>query len=267
MRKRTILIISLTFISLAFLQSCGSETANSTDPTTELNKEYVPNKEEIAFEEKMAAIDANQNFQKGNSLFYSRVDGASVDVALFINSNNAVVKMVERYTNSATQSVCSNIFYLENNKKFASRELFEYASKDSLSFSERIIYYDKKEKPIVTKMKTAYFEDELDYESFSIVENHDCSIQRAIDVINQTGEYVTTFRGFVKEDPYLYLIVGENDNKGYSSSLVVQMMTSTIKKLQLNEAKMIGAPLTVDFQTLDDSQGFVYQILNSAHIR
>jgi hypothetical protein len=116
-------------------------------------------------------------------------------------------------------------------------------------------------------MRTAYYEDELDYESFKLVEKHDCNIKRATDVINQTGEFVTTFRGFVQEEPYLYLIVGENDKNGYSSSLVVQMMTSTIKKLQTNELAMIGKPLTVDFQTLGDEQGFVYQILISAQIR
>ena len=39
------------------------------------------------------------------------------------------------------------------------------------------------------------------------------------------------------------------------------------KKLQLNERKMIGAPLTIDFQTMDDNQGFVYQILVSVQTR
>ena len=267
MNIRILSFIALAVIAFTFLQSCGNETTEVKDEATEKNKEYVANKEEIAFEAKMAKIDANKNLQKGNSLFYSRADGASVDVELFIDSNNAVVKMIEHYTNSSSQSICSNVFYIENNKKFATRELFEYSAKDTLSFSERVSYYDKNEKPIATKMRTAYYEEELDYNSFRLVDKHDCSIQRALDVINQTGEYTTTFRGFVSEAPYLYLIVGEDNINGYTSSLVVQMMTSTIKKLQLNEMKMIGAPLTVDFRTLDDEQGFVYQILVSAQTR
>ena len=267
MSLRTLSIIYLTVTSLTILQSCGEETPIAIDETAVKNEEYTANKEEIAFEEKMAKIDANKNLQKGNSLFYSRPDGASVDVELFIDSNNAVVKMIEHYTTATSQSLNSNVFYLDNNKKFASRELFEYAAKDTLSFSERVTYYDKNEKPIATKMRTAYYEEELDYESFSLVEKRDCSLKRAIDVINQVGEYATTFRGFVSEDPYLYLIVGEDNMQGYSSSLVVQMMTSTIKKLQLNERKMIGAPLAIDFQTMDDNQGFVYQILVSAQTR
>lgn len=261
-------IISISLFAFLFtLQSCSDKTEAVNNDTDTKNKEYVANKEEIAFESKIAAIDANKNLSKGNSLYYSRADGASIEVEIFLDSTNTIVKMLERYTNSQSQSICSNIFYLENDKKIATRELFEYSAKDTLSFSERVSYYDKKEKPIVTKMRTAYFEDELDYESFKIVEKHDCSIKRSVEVINQTGAFVTTFRGFVKEDPYLYIIVGENDKNGYSSSLVVQMMTSTIKKLQMNELAMIGKPLTVDFQTYDDNQGFVYQILMSAQIR
>lgn len=265
--KNVITLIGLLISLTILLQSCGEGVKADENATLEENAAYVPSKEAIAFESKIAKIEANKTLSKGNSLFYSRPDGASIEVEIYLDSTNQIVKMVERYTNSSAQSICSNIFYLENDKKFATRELFEYAAPDTLSFSERISYYDKNEKTIVTKMRTAYYEDELDYETFSIVKNHNCSIKRAVDVINQTGEFVTTFRGFVKEDPYLYLIVGEDDINGYTTSLVVQMMTSTIKKLQMNELAMVGKPLTVDFQTLDDNQGFVYQILMSAEIR
>ena len=119
MSLRTLSIIYLTVTSLTILQSCGEETPIAIDETAVKNEQYIANKEEIAFEEKMAKIDANKNLQKGNSLFYSRPDGASVDVELFIDSNNAVVKMIEHYTTATSQSLNSNVFYLDNNKKFA----------------------------------------------------------------------------------------------------------------------------------------------------
>ena len=262
-KEKTLIGIMICFTML--LVSCGEGV--DVNENSDKKTEYVPNKEAIAFEAKIAKIDQNPNLSKGNSLFYSRADGATVEVEIYIDSTNQIVKMVEKYTNSNEQSICSNIFYLENDVKFATRELFEYSAPDTLSFSERVSYYDKNEKPIATKIRTAYFEEELDYESFTIVGDHDCSIKRAVEAINQTGEFVTTFRGFVKEDPYLYIIVGENDKNGYSSSLVVQQMTSTINKLQLNELAMIGRPLTINFETLDDEQGYVYQILMSAEIR
>lgn len=266
--KYSIHFISLFLIGISTLliTSCGESTQENND-NADKNAEYVPNKDEIAFEEKMRAIDQNETFAKATSLFYSRADGASVDVEMFLDSTNTAVKIVEKYTESATQSICSNTFYLVEGKKFATRELFEYSKGDSSSFSERITYYDKKEKPVATKIRTATYEDGLEFESFQLTEKKNCSMDRAISVLNQTDNYATRFRGFVKEDPYLYIIVGENDKNGYSSSLVVQMMTSTIKQLQENELAMIGKPLKINFETLDDEQGFVYQILMEAEIR
>ena len=264
--KYSIQLFSSLFLSVMLIASCD-ETTKESDPVVNTQEDYIPNGDEVVFEEKMLQIDEDQTLSKASSLFYSRPDGASVDVEMMIDTANVAVKMVEKYTVSSAQSICSNTFYLVDGKKFASRELFEYSKGDSASFSERITYYDKKEKPIATKIRTATYEDGLEFEAFKMTEKHDCSMERAISVLNQTGEYATTFRGFAKEDPYLYIIVGENKKNGYSSSLVVQMMTSTIKKLQENELQMIGKPLTINFETLGDEQGFVYQILMEAEIR
>ncbi len=264
--KYSVQFFSSLIIIFILATSCG-ETANETPDVVNTTEAYVPNKDEVAFEERMLKIDQMEDLGKASSLFFSRPDGASVDVEMFFDTSNVAVKIFERYTVSATQSICSNTFYLVEGKKFASRELFEYSKGDSASFSERITYYDKKEQPIVTKIRTATYEDGLEFETFTMTKTHDCSMDRAINVLNQTGEYTTTFRGFVKEDPYLYIIVGENKKNGYTSSLVVQMMTSTIKKLQENELQMIGKPLNINFETLGDEQGFVYQILLQAEIR
>ena len=264
--KYSVQIFSSVLIALFLVTSCG-ETVNNQNDEVKTPEAYVPNKDEVAFEDRMLKIDQQENLGKASSLFYSRPDGASVDVEMFFDTTNVAVKIVERYTLSATQSICSNTFYLVEGKKFASRELFEYSKGDSASFSERITYYNKSEKPIATKIRTATYEDGLEFEAFTITEKHNCSMDRAISVLNQTDEYTTTFRGFAKEDPYLYIVVGENKKNGYTSSLVVQMMTSTIKRLQENELQMIGKPLNVNFETLGDEQGFVYQILLDAEIR
>ena len=54
MSLRTLSIIYLTVTSLTILQSCGEETPIAIDETAVKNEEYIANKEEIAFEEKMA---------------------------------------------------------------------------------------------------------------------------------------------------------------------------------------------------------------------
>ena len=88
-----------------------------------------------------------------------------------------------------------------------------------------------------------------------------------MQVLNQEGEFATTFQGFISEEPYLYLIVGEDEPTGYTSSLVVQYVDQTIQKLQMNEKEMIGKGIQVGFETLSGTQGYEYQILLSTVLR
>ena len=255
----------LTIVIASFLTSCND--APPIEVPEDINSEYVPNEKETAFEELIFEIDANDSLLVGQSLFYSREGGASVEVEIKVNDSNQMVKMVEEYTTEEFPSIASNTFYFKNRKMNASKELMEEAVGDSSQFIERVTYYDENENPIITKKKAANFEEELEFESYQIVENQKCSYDRALEVLNQENEYATTFQGFVKEDPYLYLIVGENKEDGYYTSVVVQYMTSLIKKLQQDEKSMLGTPLEIEYETLNGDQGYEYQILMGVRMR
>lgn len=262
-KRYALLLLMTTVIIFTSCQSGETEGASEL-PTTD----YQPNAQEVAFEEMIASIDANDSLRIGNSLFYSKPTGESIEVRLFVNAKNETVKMVERYTEESTQSVFRNVFYLKEGKKFATRELFGSTVNGKELFNERVSYYDEKEQPVLSKFKSANYEEELDYESFVTMDPYDCKMERALNVINQEGEFATTFQGFVKEDAFLYLIVGENEKDGYSSSLVVQYVDYTIKKLQEDELKMIGTPLIVDFETVTEGgEGYEYQILHKVSLR
>ena len=250
-------------ISIILFNSCQ----NTDEPViTYEETNYQPNEDEVAFEQLIANIDSNDSLREGRSLAYSREDGASAEVLLFVNEANETVKIVEEYTKGNSPSISSNTFHFDKGIMISSKELFEEGEGEKAHFIERITYYNEKEEPIITKQKIAAYEEELDFETFSIVKNTSCSYKRALKALNRTGEYSTTFQGFVTEDPYLYLIVGENKKDGYYSSLVVQYMTPTIKKLQENEVGMMGTQLEVDNETLNGEQGYVYQILMGVKI-
>jgi hypothetical protein len=259
------------FLSICIIVLVVSGCEDSKEPGSnineEINSEYVSNEDEVAFEQMIAEIDGNDSFTTANSLFYTRENGESTEVQMFLDAKNEPVKMIEIFTSGSSQSICNRTFYLKDGKKIATRETLEEGEGKNAHFIERISYYDEKEKPIATKQKTAPYEEELELESYSLIEKFDCSMERALNVLNQEQEFATTFRGFVKEDPYLYIIVGEDDVKGYCSSLVVQYVTATIQKLQAHELEMIGTPLIIDFETLSGEQGYEYQILLSAEIR
>ncbi len=257
-------ISSLLVLPLFLLFSCGEEVVEE-DKTSE---EYTPSQEEVAYEEYMAKIDADESLSIGNSLFYSRGDSEFTEVEFYVNDKNEMVKMIETYTQPSS-TVAKNIFYLKNNQKFASRELFEAEFQGGVGFTERVTYYDEKNaKPIFTKVRKGPFEEGLELETFSPAKKQDCSMENALNKLNQTGDFNTTFQGFVKMDGFTYLIVGGPDKDAFTSSLVVQYEDATIKKLMLNEMKMLGTPLIVDFQTLEDpGEGFEYQILRSVSFR
>ncbi|MBL1280780.1 MAG: hypothetical protein COA33_010925 [Fluviicola sp.] len=252
-------IFILTILTLSVLYSC-QETPES-DGFQEEFAEYVPDNNEVAFEQLIAEIELNDSLRIGQSLFYSKEGGSSVDVRIRVNDSGEMVKMREEYTVENSQSINKNTFYFSGKGMFASIELFEEGEGETAVYVERTTYYDKDEKPIITKKRQAEYEEELDFETFATVGKRSASYDRALAVLNQEGEYGTTFQGFVKEEPYLYIIVGENEENGYYSSLVVQYMTPLIKTLQENEKSMVGTPLQIVHETLDGEQGYEYQIL------
>jgi len=254
--KLNLLIIGILAIGLF---SCG----DSVEILEEVNSELIdqPNQEEIEFESIIEAIDNDETLREGKSLFYSRDDGATEEVTLFVNDSNVTVKIYHEYTAPDALSLSSNTYHFSEGVMIASKELFEEGTIEEGHFVEQKTYYNKDEKPIVTKRRVAPYENNLEFEQFSIVKKQAVSYQKPLDILNQKGEFETTFQGFIEEEPYLYMIVGENIPKGYYSSVVVQLMTPLIKKMQNNELEMKGTQLSIDFETLSGDQGYVYQIL------
>jgi len=269
MRRVSIFPIVL-LLTLIGAVGCNSESELPEDVVTTSTGEYVPNENEVAYEEYIAALDGNDSMASGNSLFYSKGEGEFAEVEFFVNEKNEMVKMTEFYTQVGQNSltVAKKIFYFKEGKKFATKELFEDGHGDDLGFVERVSYYDDNEKPIVTKRRKAPFEQDLDYETFVVSEKHDCSVERALQILNQEGDFNTTFQGFVDQPDALYIIVGGSDPEAFTSSLIVQNIDATIAKLRRNELSMIGTQLIVDFETLENQgEGFEYQILKSVSIR
>lgn len=256
--KLNFLIIGILAIGLF---SCGENEEIIEHVNSELTNE--PDERETEFEQLIEAIDTDESLRQGQSLFYSRDDGATEEVTVFVNDSNVTVKIYHEFTSPNAPSLSSNTYHFHEGVMIASKELFEEGTGEEGHFVERKTYYDSNEKPIVTKRRVAPYEDNLDFEQFTIAKKQALSYKKPLDILNQTGPFETTFQGYIEEKPYLYMIVGENKPGGYYSSLVVQLMTPLIKKMQTNEKEMIGTALNVDYETLNGAQGYVYQILMS----
>ena len=99
-------ILKLSFLvitSTLLLFSCQDNLEDET-PIDGI-EEYVPNNDEVAFEEMISEIDLNDSLRVGQSLFYSKEGGASVDVEIKVNDKDEMVKMIEEYTVENSPSI------------------------------------------------------------------------------------------------------------------------------------------------------------------
>ena len=248
----------LFFLTMTIFASCGEKTA--TD-----EKVSIP-KNSDALEDKMAAIENNPAWKQYNSLSYNNNAGSKEEVIAYLNDKDEAVKLEERFTEVETGTYGVRFFYFSGGKKFASREVIFDNSLKKPSFVERMTFYDKKEQPLYMRERTAEFEQDLEKQPFTAKPPIEISVDRAMQVINQEGSFVTTFQGFALGGGISYILVGENTPDGFASSLAIQHENDDIKKLLMNERGMIGTPLHIEYQTMMNDQGLKFQALLSLSI-
>jgi hypothetical protein len=245
------------FISMGLIMLNWSCSDPSKSEKTDLKSFKKPND----LDGKMAEIENNPNWKVMSSLAYNNNSGSTEEVRAYLNDRDDAVKLEERYSDVATGNYGTRYFYLSNQKMFASKEVFFDQSLKKPGFVERITFYNKNQEPIYTCERNAATELDLENNTFHQVQPHGLSISRAMQVLNQQGAFATTFQGFVQSGDVLYLLVGENTEDGFASSLVVQYESEDIKKLKSNERGMIGTPLLISHQTMVDERGLKFQVL------
>lgn len=240
---------------LVCITSCG-DRQNKTE-TTHLKKPKNAND----IEAQMATIENNPNWKVMNSLAYNNNAGSTEEVVAYLNERDEAVKLEERFSDVSTGNYGKRIFYVANQNTFATKEIYFDNELKIPTFIERITFYGKSQQPVYTTERRAATEAELENAAFKQKAPKGISIERAMEVINQQGEFTTTFQGFVQSGGLTYILVGENSKDGFASSLAVQYENEDIKKLRQNERGMIGTPLQISHQTMVDEKGLKFQIL------
>ncbi len=258
------MIFFLSAMAFFFVGCASNDSEESNDEMQQENKAY---KDEADFEARMAAIDQNESLIVANSLQYRDNAGSTEEVSAYLDEDQSIVKLVEDFSEINTHNFGTKTFYLENGKKFATKEVYQENRLAEPMFIERITYYDKTEKPVYAKMRQAAFEIDLESLPFSTVSQKNVSASRAMRVLNQEGEFETTFQGLVSDGTLDFIIVGENTPDGFASSLAVQHTEGDIKKLINNEVAMIGTPLEIQYERMVDQTGLEFQVLLSAKIK
>lgn len=255
----------ITAIVLFLQTGCNSDQKLDESKDNSSNLQKIENEDQ--FDQRMADIDNSTDLKVINSLAYNNNAGSRIEAIAYLDKNDQEVKIDENFADMKTGNYGKYSFYIENGKKYASKEVYYDNGLEKPSFVERVTFYDKNQKPVFTKERIAPFEDELVKAAFQITKAKDCSIDRAMRVLNQEGEFTTTFQGFAEGANMKYLLVGENTKDGYASSLAVQYEEGDIRTLLKNERAYIGTPLEVQHEVMVDERGLKFTVLLAVKIK
>lgn len=249
------------FSLIVILFSCTDDQSESQEFESSERQLY---KDEQLFDAKIIAIENDTSLYVLKSLAYNNNDGSTEEAAAYLDEAQNEVKIEEYFSDHESGNYGKRFFFVEKGKKIASKEIYFDNQLKSPSFVERVSYYDKKGKVLFTKVRKSFYEEDLDEQVFEVAKKYNCSIDYAMNMLNQEGKFVSTFQGFVKNDGILYLLVGENKPNGYTAALVVQYADKVIRELQRNEKELIGSPLDIQYEVGSDINNLTYRVLLSA---
>jgi len=250
---------------LLVLVSCQDNTENSNNGISATSKS-TPKMN--ALQRKVDNINTNaEDLNVANSLSYRHNDGSIEEVFAYLNQQQQIVKVEEKFKNGKEGDSGVRFFYFEKGKKIMTVERFIDVKKRDGKFLERVSFYDKSGKPFASKERVTLYEEDLEKIEFSAINPYDCSIETAENVLNQKGVFSTTFQGFASDGPIDYLIVGGPGETGFASALAVQYADQTTNYLKSNQERMVDSPLLVEFEKMMDERKLEFQVLTRVEIK
>lgn len=251
-------------LSILLFAACNSseETDDKVVPR-EKPKVVVSFANEEDMNKRMTEIDTivSRSGLVASSLYYSKGEsGESIQVEGLMNDQNVILKIVEYYNEGNGLSNGQRIFYLNDGKPFVTIELFDDITGAKPQFVDRLSYYDENGKVIKTKERRGDFQEAVEQMSYTPVGLHTVSMDRAMRALNQEKEFETTFQGFIHQDVFSYISVGENRPDGFRSALRLDYKDPLIMTLSVNEEAYIGEALRINYQKHTDQTGFEFQV-------
>lgn len=251
---------------LTLFNACKGKSENTDDAITTGEEQELSFKGKEDIEAKIAAIDNDQNLLIVNSLMYAHSNGSTAEAIAYLNEKQEILKIEEKYNDTKSGNFGRRIFYFENGKRLATKEIYQDNQLKKPMFIERVSFYDKNDKVKFSQQREADFEENLEMANFQLAKTSDCSKDRAMQILNQEGPFETTFQGLASNGDMDFIIVGENVKDGFTSSLAIQHNGGDIPKLLANEAAYIGRSLTVQFERVVDHRDFEFQALMALRI-
>lgn len=260
------IIAGILVFSLLLFSACSTDQSSASENETVAPKTTERFKGQFEMDAKVEAIDANEQLKKLNSLSFTNNAKSSAEAIAYLDENDSEVKIIEKFNATETGNYGSKTFYIENGAVFCAKEVYFDKQISVPSFVERISYYGKKQQVLATIERFAAYEEDLDQTAFNLTAKKRISVDRALSILNHSGEFETTFQGFLTHNNMDFILVGKNTADGFTSALSIQSQNATVLYLQKNERKMVGTLLDVSHSFIVDGSGMTFQVLNDITI-
>ena len=217
-------------------------------------KVVVDPNQQSEFDNLVSAIDASPASDSSVSLRFENDEFQRKQLSLFRYENIGCTKWVldEEKKDGSKRLVQ---FYFNKGKLFHSNEV---------TFSETSVfqtnsYYNEKMQGVYSSERTAENFLELEKASLKPREFIAHNIKDCIDIKDATGLYATKFVEFINFEGVDFIRVGQKENGGFWTDMVVPEMTDSIKKLEKSKP---GTPLKILFK-IKTINGFDYQVIET----
>jgi hypothetical protein len=217
-------------------------------------KVVVDPNQQSEFDNLVSAIDASPASDSSVSLRFENDEFQRKQLSLFRYENIGCTKWVldEEKKDGSKRLVQ---FYFNKGKLFHSNEV---------TFSETSVfqtnsYYNEKMEGVYSSERTAENFLELEKASLKPREFIAHNIKDCIDIKDATGLYATKFVEFINFEGVDFIRVGQKENGGFWTDMVVPEMTDSIKKLEKSKP---GTPLKILFK-IKTINGFDYQVIET----
>ena len=191
-------------------------------------KVVVDPNQQSEFDNLVSAIDASPASDSSVSLRFENDEFQRKQLSLFRYENIGCTKWVldEEKKDGSKRLVQ---FYFNKGKLFHSNEV---------TFSETSVfqtnsYYNEKMQGVYSSERTAENFLELEKASLKPREFIAHNIKDCIDIKDATGLYATKFVEFINFEGVDFIRVGQKENGGFWTDMVVPEMTDSIKKLEI----------------------------------
>ncbi|MFM7662637.1 MAG: hypothetical protein ACKO6A_08230 [Bacteroidota bacterium] len=230
------------------LSSCKSDNSGGK------KKVVVDPNQQSEFDNLVSAIDASPATDSSVSLRFENDEFQRKQLSLFLYENIGCTKWIleEEKKDGSKRKV---LFYFNKGKLFHSSEI---TSSDN-SVRQTNSYYNEKMEGVYSSERRS--ENYLDLESSSLkpVDFIEHNIKESMDIKDASGLFATKFVEFINFEGVDFIRVGQKENGGYWTDIVVPEMTDSIKKLEKSKP---GTPMKIIFK-IKTINGFDYQVIET----